>query len=325
MRGGVCIPLTNKLTAAAFCEYGFESAISMNGAFTISGNFNELSNLNELDTSLLEKELSQVLPGELSVTITSITHESDDTFNVHFKSSIIAESAGYDGSQVDKVETLMYELEATLASAFESGVLKSKLLRDLDAVANTEGDVLRQATKFAMLDYMEIDSITYQERDTGVTSNTGDSGSSWNIPDNIYTVTSPVHEKQLSETAGIISLTAVIVGAVVAVLVATSVVKRRNGEEVNFGLPSFGDGLEDHMKLPVDSEHVVEQNNQLEEASVHPTEALPESTRPLVDLSLSSVEAGHKAIHYADDIDTALFNQSKFQYEQDVANKRSFI
>jgi hypothetical protein len=126
MREGVCHPLTSKLTAAAHCEHGFETAISMNGAFTVSG----------------------------------------------------------------------------------------------------------------------------------------EAGGSWSVPGNTR--------------AGIISLAGVLVGALVAVLVATSVVKRRNGEsvELNFGLPAFGAGVEAHAQLPGDSEHAVERNTQLEEAPVQPSSAM---------------------------------------------------
>ena len=323
MREGVCYPLTNKLTADAYCEYGFETAINMNGVFNIAGNFNSLTSLSELDTSLLEKELALLMPGDLSVTINSVTHEEDNSFNVYFKTSIIAESMGYDGTQVDKVETMMYELEATLSSAFETGLLKNKLIFDLNAVANTQDDVLRQATDMKLVGFMEIDSMNYQDKHVGASVQSGDIGGSWSVPENIELISSPVQQKdQLSETAGIISLAGVVVGCLVAVMVATSIVKHRNGETVTFGLPEFGSGMEDHSPLSGDSEHVVEQDTQIEEASAHP---LPASSRPLVDLSLSSVEAGHKAIHYEDDIDTALFNHSKQQYQDQVANKRSFI
>jgi hypothetical protein len=324
MREGVCYPLTNKLSALTYCEYGFETAISMNGVFSIEGDFTSLSALSEVDTSLLEKELALLMPGDLTVTIQSVTHDVESTFNVYFKASIIAESVGYDGSQMDKVDTMMYELESTLTEAFESGMLKSKLLRDLDSIPNTEDDVLRHASGIKMLGFMEIASMTYQDKHSGVSSHTGDSGSSWTVPEQVYVVASPVSEEKMSETTGIISLAGVLVGALVAILVATSVVQRRNGEPLDFGLPAFG-RTEGHAQLPGDSEHAVNQDTQLEEASVHPLSNIRESHRPMIDLSISSVEVGHKAIHYADDIDAALYSHSKEQYEQNIANKRSFI
>lgn len=324
MREGVCFPLTNKLTAQAYCEYGFETAISMNGAFSIEGDFTALSELSEMDSLLLEKELALLMPGQLTVKIESITHEEDSTFNVYFKANIIAESAGYDGSQMDKVDTLMYELEATLAEAFQSGLLKAKLLGDLDAIPNSQEDVLRQATSVKMLGFMEIDRMTYQDKHAGVTTHSGEAGSSWTVPERVYVVASPASKEPLSETTGIISLAGVLVGALVAVLVATTVIKQRNGETVDFGVASFGAST-DHTQLPGDSEHAVAQDTQLEEASAHPLSGLQESARPMIDLSLSSVEVGHKAVYYADDIDAALYSHSKQQYEQDVANKRSFI
>jgi hypothetical protein len=330
MREGVCYPLTNKLTAMTYCEYGFETAISMNGAFSIEGDYTALSMISEVDTALLEKELALLMPGELAVKIQSITHEVENTFNVYFKASIIAESVGYDGSQVDKVDTMMYELEATLSEAFESGFLKSKLLSDLDALPNTQDDILRKSTGMKLLGYMEIDSMTYQDRQSGVTSHSGESGSSWSVPEQVYIVASPSHDEKLSETTGIISLAGVLVGALVAILVATSVIKHRNGETVDFGLPSLGgpsvfdsSGME-HSPLPVESAHALVQDTQLE-VSHHPLNGLEESTRPTIDLSMSNVEAGHKAVYYADDIDEALYSHSKQQYEQNVANKRSFI
>jgi hypothetical protein len=268
------------------------------------------------------------MPGQLTVTIQSVTHEVADTFNVYFKASIIAESVGYDGSQVDKVDTMMYELEATLAEAFSNGMMKSRLVNDLDALPNTQDDVLRQSSTIQLLGYMEIDSLTYQEKQTGVTSHSGDSGSSWSVPELITIVTSPGQKKELSETAGIISLAGVVVGALVTMFVATTVIKQRNGEAVDFSLPSFGFSSEGHTQLPGDSEHAVTLDTQIQEdvsVSAHPLSDLRRSKRPTIDLSLSSVEAGHKAVHYADDIDAALFSHSKQQYEQNVANRRSFI
>jgi hypothetical protein len=325
MEFGVCYPLTNKLTAEQYCEYGFETAINMNGMFTMSGNFDSSAMLSELDTSILEKELTLLMPGQLSVTINSVTHEEDNSLRVSFKASIIAESVGYDGSQVDKVETMMYDLESTLGTAFGSGVMKTNIINDLNAAAGPADDILRQVESIKLLGNIEIETMTYQEKHTGVTTHTGQIGGSWSVPESIDIVSSDQQEQlQMSETTSIISLIAVVVGAVVAILVATSVVKHRNGETVDFGLPSFGDGLEEHTQLPVDSEHVVERDTQLEEDSIH-VSILPESNRTVIDLSLSNVEAGHKAIHYADDIDVALFNHSKKQYEQNVANKRNFI
>lgn len=323
MREGVCHPLTNKLSALAYCEDGFETAISMNGGFSIEGNFNSLSALTEVDTSLLEKELALVIPGDLVVTIQSVTHDLESTFNVYFKASIIAESVGYDGSQMDKVDTMMYELESTLAEAFESGMMQSKLLRDLDAIPNTEDDILRHATGIKMLGFMEINNMIYQDRYVGVTSHSGEYGGSWNVPEQVYVVSSPITNEKLSETTGIISLAGVLVGALVAILVATSVVQHRKGESVEFDLPAIG-RREKHLQLPGDSEHAVHQDTQLEEMSVHPLSSIRESTRPLIDLSISSVEAGHKAIHYADDIDAALFSHME-QHEKNVAHKQLFL
>ena len=287
MRQGKCYPLTNTLTDEMYCELGFDTAVEFGLTMNVTGAFGDVGMLSEVDTALLEKEVSQLFPSDLKVTVVSVERSSDSSFVVQLKATAVAEQLGYHGNYDDEIEALMSEIPSLVTRFLGDGSLVSALMFDADEKMLSERDPLRSIESVTLLDAKLL----------GVHFQNPESGGAFALPmdsskkTHVEVVTSYVpHDKETG--AGQLEMSnTIVVGSVVAlagVVAALVMVSSR-------GFSRFSSS--DFNLLPDNSLHL---------------RAEPESNDSLnSDLESCSGKNAHKAsasgaqetVHYEDDLD----------------------
>jgi hypothetical protein len=257
----------------------------------ITGEFSDISLLTERDTELLEQEIAELFPSNVRVVVAAIDHSSPSSFVVELKVTAIAENLGYQGSSDDQVEAMMSEVPNMVNKFLDSGLLVTKLMDNLDKVAQSETDPLRRTEKISLLSVDLLD-IHFQNPNAG---------GAFAIPfvkddASVQIVSSYVPntaggDMAFTESVGVISLLAVI-----SIVVVIAVVATRSGDSSPDGI--FSDirstmfGSNTHALLPAESEHARLDSDNVISGGVR-------SHRKIDDSDFDK----QQTVHYEDDLD----------------------
>jgi hypothetical protein len=222
MKNGACVAGV-KVAAADICD-GVLSTVVLSGSLLLGG-INSAA-FSSTDAEVLESDLKLMIPAN-SIAIKSWTNTGDD-LRVHFSANFLsgAELVYYHANVVNFATTIKTDLSTSISS----GVFKDQMNLALDALPNTQSDILRSCTEITLED-MTIYSLGFvsasseaQNTPIEIISMPVETTASTD-PDSVYTLTSTA--VYVLVTVGIVS--------VGLVAVAVRVMSRKRTHEL---LPS---------------------------------------------------------------------------------------
>lgn len=232
MKKGVCVP-TTLVNAHTFCSVN--TVVTVGGVVVIGGVTTEL---NEVDSSVLENEIANMLVSTLSVSITSWAANEEGNMEVSFEATVLAEKHGVDGRYRANIDTFVSNLQNNMETAFSSGAFMSHMQTVLAEFS--QGSQGLSTTTFASLKSMEIKNIAYVEPSTA-----GGERTPATLPKSEANSPSEAVAVREEDAPSVIFMSCIVVGVVV-VVAALAVRSRQPTDQFS------------HQELAVDSEHAVD-------------------------------------------------------------------
>jgi hypothetical protein len=223
MKKGKCVPIT-VTNALTYCS--FNTMVSVDGTLLLTGISTDFS---EVDTRVLENEISSMLVSTTKLAITSWHVTQEGNMEVSFEATFIAENHGVDGSLRENVDTLVSTLQNNMETAFSTGAFKASIDTILQEYPQSQVTVTKASS--VTLTEFKLVNVEYVEASTSIDQRN---------PNSLPAATTETVATPKDEFSTIVSVCA-IVGVVVAV--AALVIRTRQPTEYA------------HHELAVDSEH----------------------------------------------------------------------
>jgi hypothetical protein len=223
MKKGKCVPIT-VTNAITFCS--FNTMVTVDGKLLLTGISTDFS---EVDTKVLENEISSMLVSTTKLAITSWNVNQEGNMEVAFEATFVAENHGVDGLLRENVDTLVATLQTNMETAFSTGAFKASLDTILQEYPQSQVTVSKASS--VTLTEFQLVEIEYIEASTDIDQRN---------PNSLPSATAESVASSNDEFSTIVSVCA-IVGVVVAV--AALVIRTRQPAEYA------------HHELAVDSEH----------------------------------------------------------------------
>jgi hypothetical protein len=223
MKKGKCVPIT-VTNALTYCS--FNTMVSVDGTLLLTGISTDFS---EVDTRVLENEISSMLVSTTKLAITSWHVTQEGNMEVSFEATFVAENHGVDGSLRENVDTLVSTLQNNMETAFSTGAFKASIDTILQEYPQSQVTVTKASS--VTLTEFKLVNVEYVEASTSIDQRN---------PNSLPAATTETVATPKDEFSTIVSVCA-IVGVVVAV--AALVIRTRQPTEYA------------HHELAVDSEH----------------------------------------------------------------------
>jgi len=233
MKKGKCVPVavTNAIT---FCS--LVTSVTVGGTLTL---FGVSTDLTEVDSKVLENEISSMLVATSGVTIDSWALKNGNV-EISFEAVVVAERLNVDGRFHENVDTMFSSLQTNVEKSLSSGAFLSQMNALLSGYPRSMASIT--ATSGASLTSFEILNIEYIEAASASADRTPHA-----IPQapEVTTVTTAVTVASAKEedTPSMIITAGGIIAAVV--IVAAIALRVRKSEET-------------HVELATDSEHAAD-------------------------------------------------------------------
>lgn len=154
MKKGKCVPvaITNAIT---FCT--LVTSVTVGGTLTL---FGVTTDLTEVDSKVLENEISSMLVATSGVTIDSWALKNGNV-EVSFEAVVVAERLNVDGRFRENVDTMFSTLQKSVEKTLSSGAFLSQMNSLLSGYPQSMASIT--ATSGAALSSFELVSIEYIE------------------------------------------------------------------------------------------------------------------------------------------------------------------
>ena len=209
MKEGYCIPMA-QTTAKQYCN-GLETVTTISATVFLTGV--TATELNAVDSKLLQQDMSAMIPLAERVTLTGWQYIEGQGAQATFEAVFVSQSEAMNHNVVhNAVETIRSELQLGMSS----GSFVTELKNAITLLPNSADDVLRKVDTASLLN-VDIYNEYYQPIGTGLHAASSDQ-STGTGPSS----TTTVHHNEASETPGVSSTVIMFAGGVAGVVLAAA-------------------------------------------------------------------------------------------------------